>query len=71
MKIFVDKHYKKQASFFLKPAISLSGALSSLKHRTSSNKKEKKNLGFILVGDDEDVKSAKKYPFKNLIIHFK
>jgi N-acetylglucosaminyl-diphospho-decaprenol L-rhamnosyltransferase len=70
MKIFVDKHYKKHSSFFLKPAISLSAALSSLKHRTSSNKKEKKNLSFILVGDDEDIQSAKNilsklnYPFQ-------
>lgn len=62
MKIFIEKHYKKTASFFLKTAVSLSAAISlsgkKLKHIFSSIKKEKLTNSFILLGDEDAVKSA-------------
>jgi GT2 family glycosyltransferase len=64
MKIFVRKHYKRQSSFFLQPAISIGAAFSSLKHRTLLNKKEKKDVNFILTGDDADMQSAKQILLK-------
>jgi hypothetical protein len=56
MKIFVDKHYPKVYSAFLKAAISAGSFISSFKSKTS--KQEVMHPGFILAGSDTDVQSA-------------
>ena len=58
MKIFVDKHYPKTSSVFLKAAISLGSFISSFKSRTVSSKQTTTNVNFILAGDDTDARSA-------------
>ncbi len=59
MEIFVRKHYKKQSAFLLYISIAFSRLIASIKH-SSSIKKEKEELSFLLAGDDEGMASAAK-----------
>jgi len=62
MKIFVNKHYKKGPSFFLKGAISVGGFLSMLRNKSAQSsgsiKQKDGNTFFVLCGDEEAVQSA-------------
>jgi GT2 family glycosyltransferase len=60
MKIFVHKHYKKSSAFFLNTTIIFSRSIALVKHNFSSSIKEKKDITFLLVGDDESTTSAEK-----------
>lgn len=60
MQIFVRKHYKKRSAFLLNISIAFSRLIASVKHSSSSAVKEKKDVNFLLAGDDEDIASATK-----------
>ena len=59
MKIFVDKHYKRFSSYFLKAAISGGAVLSRLKNNSKQlSKSIKQHNVFVLCGDDAAIQSA-------------
>ena len=59
MKIFVDKHYSKASSVFLKAGISAARIFSPLKRTTQKNH-DISSTHFLLVGADDDIQSAEK-----------